>query len=168
MISFGQKKEKGPLRKKKQKWHPTPLQIQFGVGILIVIIIAVLVTSLWYVSRVASFQIVNIAVVGGETIPHSLIEEKVKQQLQGTYLRLIPNTFIPFYPKKRIIESIESFDRIKNIHVELTGDQTLTVVFDEHVPYALWCENTDSDMCFFMDKNGLAFAPAPTLEGSAN
>lgn len=167
MLFFRKKKEKGPLRKKKQKWIPTPLQRQCIVGVIITIVIALLVTAVWYVSRIPSLQIVHIAVIGGETIPHELIEEKVRIELQGAYLHLIPDTFMPLYPKKKITASIHSFDRIKNVHVELSGDQTLTVVFDEHVPYALWCTEPDSDACLFMDKKGLAFASAPTLEGSA-
>jgi len=167
MLRFLQKKDKGPLRKKKQKWQPTPLQLQLIVGAVLLASIALLLTVIWYGTRVSSLQIADVEVIGGETIPHAIIEEKVNAELVGTYLQLVPNRFMPLYPKTKIIESILSLDRVKNVHVELTENQTLTVVFDEHVPYALWCEKTDSEFCLFMDKNGLAFASAPELEGSA-
>jgi cell division septal protein FtsQ len=167
MLPLTKKKDKGPLRKKKQKWQPTHLQLQLIVGTVLLAVIALLVTAIWYGTRVPSLQIMNVEVVGGQTIPHAVIEEKVNAELVGAYLQLIPNRFMPLYPKSKIAESILTLDRVKNVHVELTGDQTLTVVFDEHVPYALWCESIDTELCLFMDKNGFAFAPAPELEGSA-
>lgn len=167
MLRFPKRKDKGPLRKKKQKWQPTHLQLQLIVGAVLLTAIALLITAIWYGTRVSSLQIVDVEVIGGETIPHAVIEEKVNAELVGAYLKLIPNRFMPLYPKTKIVDSILSLDRVKNVHVEFTGDQTLTVVFDEHVPYALWCEKADSEFCLFMDRNGFAFAPAPELEGSA-
>jgi cell division septal protein FtsQ len=167
MLRLPKKKDKGPLRKKKQKWQPTHLQLQLIVGAVITVVIALLVTAIWYGTRVPSLQIAAIEVIGGETIPHFVIEEKVNAELVGAYLQLVPNRFMPMYPRSKIEKSILSLDRVKNVHVELTGNQTLTVVFDEHVPYALWCEKTDSELCLFIDKSGFAFASAPELQGSA-
>lgn len=164
---FFKKKESPVLRKKVPTKRLSPLQVQLVVGIVIAIVIALLVTTIWYVTRIASLQIENVEVIGGETIPHSVIENIVKTQLTGTYLKLVPKKFSPFYPKQAIIENIKSIDRVKNVDVQTSKDQTVTVVFDEYIPYALWCQDSESLSCFFIDATGFAFAEAPELEGNA-
>lgn len=154
-------------RGKKKSWRLTPLQFQFLMGFVLFVAVALLITLVWYVTRIPSFQIEHIEVVGGETLPHSIIEEKVQNELSGAYLRIVPHRFTLFYPKEKIVESIMALDRVKNVHVERGEDQTLIVAFDEYVPYALWCASHDSRTCLFMDKTGLAFAEAPFLQGSA-
>lgn len=167
MLSLPKKKDKGPIRKKKSTWQPSALQRQLAVGAIILVVVSLLVTAIWYGTRIPSLQINRVEIIGGETIPHSVLEAKVNAELVGAYLRLVPKRFMPFYPKTRIIESVSSLDRVKNVHVELTDEQTVTVVFDEHVPYALWCPASSSAACLFIDKAGFAFAGAPELEGSA-
>jgi len=82
-------------------------------------------------------------------------------------VRFIPKHFIPLYPKGGIESALKSVDRIKNVQIELSDDQTLLVVFEEHIPYALWCATAGSESCLFIDQTGFAFAFAPSLEGSA-
>jgi hypothetical protein len=167
MSAFLKKKGKNFSRPKKTKLQLTPLQKQLLIGFVVMCIVVLMLTAVWFITRLESLQIKNISVVGGETIPHALIEEKVNTALSGTYLALIPKRFMPLYPKQSVIENIRTVSRVKNVQVERTDDQTLTVVFDEYIPYALWCETSLSEACLFMDRAGFAFAEAPLLEGSA-
>jgi hypothetical protein len=167
MAAFLKKKNKATDRKKKHAWHPTNVQMQLFTGALLFIVVGLCIALIWYVTRIESLQIANIEVIGGETIPHAHIEAKAASVLSGTYMRLIPKRFIFLYPRAEILNSLDSFERIKNVHVELTKDNTLTIVFDEHIPYGLWCADGEDAECLFIDRTGLAFAQAPALEGSA-
>jgi cell division septal protein FtsQ len=57
--------------------------------------------------------------------------------------------------------------RIKNVHVEPVGAQKLAIVYDEYIPFALWCAQMNSTDCLFIDTQGFAFAKAPNLDGNA-
>ena len=167
MISFFKKKEKKALAKRNMSREVGPLRRQLFIGVSIFTLLALCIGLVWYVTRIESFQIKHIEVIGGTTVPHSVISDSVEQTLTGTYFHLIPKRFILLYPKYAIIESLHRQDRIKNIQVDLIDKQTLSVVFDEYVPNALWCKATISENCFFIDKTGYAFAQAPALEGSS-
>jgi len=138
-------------------------QIIFGV--LLVILIALLLVGIYHGTRAESKQITGVDVVGGQTIPHSQIKQIVQDTLVGNYYRLIPRTFTWTYPEGHIAENISAIDRIKNVQVSLEKRRVL-VVYEEYIPYALWCTDTN-ELCYFIDRLGLAFASAPPLSGSA-
>jgi hypothetical protein len=137
------------------------------IGFCIIVVIAIFLTSIWYATRIDSLQIEQVQVMGGKTIPPMLIEEKVTTALSGTYFGLIPKRFAWLYPKGAIVEHIKTFDRVKNVRIEMSDTQTLSIFFDEYIPVALWCEDVEMDACLFIDDAGYAFAQAPVLEGSA-
>ena len=143
------------------------LTIQILTGLGIVVVLGLLVTVIWYGTRVQSLQINSIEVVGGYTIPHSEIETKVQERLIGTYFKLIPKSFRATYPKNAILENIYSIARVKNVAIEVLDTQKIVIVFEEYRPHALWCEFQDSPECLFLDDSGYAFSQAPILTGSA-
>ena len=167
MFSFFTKKKPYVLSRKKIAHPLSPFRVQIIVGIAIVVIFSLIVACVWYIAHRPSFQIVAIEVVGGVTIPHTVIEEKTNSVLASDYLRLIPRRFIPFYPQDAITLALLDIPRMKQVHVEHVGAQKLAVAFEEYVPTALWCEATDSKNCLFIDSDGFAFTSAPALEGSA-
>lgn len=166
-MSFLKRAEKANKKRKSGRLSLTPLQKQLISGILLFVLLALVLTGVWFFSRIQSLQIERIEIVGGETIPHARIEALANNALRGEYFRLIPKRFIPLYPKGSIESALLGIDRIKNLHVELDNDQTLLIVFEEYIPHALWCASTEADTCFFIDQTGYAFAQAPELEGSA-
>ena len=163
---FSRKKDR-LTRKKVRRWQITPLQKQFIAGVIILIVVALFVAMIYYVSRIDVLQIKKVIVVGGETIPHSVVQNVVEEELGGTYMRLIPKRFSPLYPKERIEARVSALDRIKHVQVQRSDEQSITVVFEEYVPYALWCEGQESRTCLFIDGTGYAFASSPVLQGSA-
>ena len=167
MISFLKKKERHRLRMKKKHRRLSILQLQLLIGICITLCITLLITATWYITRISSLQITQVQVTGGETVSQNLVESKASSALKGTYLRLVPKNFLLFYPKDEIVESIKSINRVKNVRVKIVKNQTLAVVFEEYVPYALWCGQISTDPCVFIDDTGFAFTRAPTLEGNA-
>jgi len=141
------------------------LQTQIIVGVVIAFVMGLIVTGIWYGTRIESMQITQVEVFGGYTIQHSEVEDTVREQLLGTYFKLVPHSFRLTYPKEAIVEHTLAIPRMKNVHVEVADTQKLNVVFEEYRPSALWCENYETDDCLFLDEFGLAFSEAPELSG---
>ena len=140
---------------------------QIIVGLLIAAFFGMLLTSVWYVTRIDSFTISTVTVSGGETISHSQVEEIVQNKLSGAYLKFIPYRFALLYPHEDIELGIREIKRIKNLTVMRQGGTELAVEFEEYIPHALWCKDSESEGCFFLDDNGYSFSPAPSLSGGS-
>lgn len=135
------------------------------VGIGVCSLIVLFMALLWYVTRLPAFTIASVVVEGGDTVSKDMVHEEIMSVLTGSYLTIVPYTFSLTYPEERLARVIASIPRVKD--VDLTRDATsLSVVFTEYVPFALWCKNID-DACFFVDETGFAFAPGPRLHGGA-
>ncbi len=145
----------------------TLLVRQILIGFLIMAFFGMLLISIWYGTRVDSFTIDTVTVRGGETIEHKQIEEIVRNQLAGAYLKFVPRAFAFTYPAKDIEASILNIKRIKDLTIVRENGTALTVEFTEYVPHALWCGSSDSEGCFFLDENGYSFSPAPSLSGGS-
>ncbi len=142
------------------------LRRQVLVGIAIAFFLTAFGGVVYYVSHIESLQIAQVEVKGGYTIEHADIEEIANRTLQGNYFLLVPKRFFWTYPRNSIRAQIEALPRVKEVRMKRIG-QTLSIVFDEYQPVALWCNNSSEEECFFLDKSGFAFAQAPELTGSA-
>lgn len=165
MFTGLQRKKLTAKKKKKKARERTIPRVQIYIGIGITIVIALLLTAIYYGSRIASLQITEIQVHGGYTIPHDIVRSEVDALLVGSYFHLVPHTFSWTYPQRSITQQLAEIPRLKQSAVSLEG-QTLTVVFDEYQPAALWCTIETSD-CYFIDQTGFAFSKAPDLTGGA-
>lgn len=158
-----------PLNK-KQRFYLEPGTViiikQILLGIFLFSLLALIITGIWYGSRIDSLTITNIKVQDGQTIRGNLIKEKVEQVLEGEYIRLIPRRFSWFYPEAEVLEKIQEIERIKYIKVEKISGTELAVTFDEYQPFALWC-NESNESCFFLDDKGFAFGKSPALSGES-
>ncbi len=140
---------------------------QIIVGVMIIAFFGMLITSVWYLTRLETFTINKVTVTGGETIPHEQIEAIVKSKLDGAYLKIVPRVFAFTYPEADIINSIKEIERIKNLTVVRSGATEVVVTFDEYEPHALWCKNNETEGCFFLDDSGYSFTTAPSLSGGS-
>lgn len=136
-------------------------------GVLVLSVFSLIVTAIWYGTRVKSLTIDTVEVSGGETIKHSEVEKLAWQKLEGSYFGIIPLKFSWLYPEEDIHESLESIERIHNVSVSRKSTTALVVSFDEYTPKALWCDTIENDQCLFLDDSGYAFAPAPKLSGGS-
>jgi cell division septal protein FtsQ len=157
---------------KKQKYRnvsPSTVLLvrQILIGFLIAAFFGMLLTSVWYGTRVDAFTINTVTIRGGETIPHGEIEAIVRKELDGSYMKFVPRAFAPLYPHQDIERSIREIKRIKNLQLVRVSGTELSVEFEEYVPHALWCQHSDSEGCFFLDENGYSFAAAPSLTGGS-
>lgn len=161
------KGRKRPIRKRNNKKETSILR-QVLYGVLAISIVVFVGFSMWYVTRLPSLTIENITIEGGETIDHDSVRSRVEQELKGSYYLLIPRRFVYTYPHEAILESLQTVPRIHMISVERRNRTELKITFNEYAPHALWClDGAAFSECYFMDADGYAFAPAPSLYGGA-
>ena len=139
--------------------------VQVLYGMLSIFVVVSLGASVWYLTRLPAFTISDIAVSGGETVPHDEIRALVEKELTGSYLLLIPHRFIYLYPHEHIMDALNSIPRVQSASVVTAEGPSLAITFSEYEPEALWCLFDES--CYFMDASGYAFAEAPQLNGGS-
>ena len=158
-------------KQKKRRKHLDPGTIiivkQVLLGVFILSIFALIITAIWYATRIQSFTISNINIVESTTIDEAEVRNKIEQELEGAYFRLVPKRFSFWYPEERILSSVNEIERIKNVTIEKNSGTDITVTFDEYLPDALWCSNENDDVCFFLDETGFSFSQAPQLSGES-
>ncbi len=155
--------EKG-IRTRVRKEDRTSFYWQIFAGVASIVALIFVIALVWYVTRLEAFTITEISIRGGETISHEEIKGEVEQELIGTYFRVIPKRFAYLYPKDRIIDVVSKNERVHDVLLERISRNHIEVSFDEYVPHALVCPVEDTS-CFFMTKEGYAFAQAPELQG---
>lgn len=134
---------------------------QVIIGVLVLIIFAIGIFCLsWFLSR--SFIVINnVSVSGNSMVASDDILATAKNVLDGSYFGLFAKSNIFLYPEKDIQKTLAAaFPAIKNIHGNLENWQTLNLSVEERVPFALWCQLTAPDNCFYLDKDGLIFSAA--------
>lgn len=160
-------RNKGKIKRRVIDPSKIMLLKQLGVGVAIFSLLGLIVAGLWYGTRVSFLTITDIAVEGGETIPHEVVKNITTDTLKGTYVGIIPRQFAWWYPEAEIIKNISQIPRMKDPVVKRESGRELTVRFSEYEPYALWCAERSSENCLFIDKTGYAFGAAPKLSGGA-
>lgn len=140
---------------------------QLSVGIVSLVAVGLLVTSIWYLTRLETVTISKLEIAAGETIPVGVVEAIANDALQGEYFKLIPRRFAWWYPESDITQAITALERVKTVTVKRTKLDTLSIRFTEYVPDALWCKMASPNECLFLDKTGLAFGRAPVLVGGS-
>jgi hypothetical protein len=159
--------KKGKIKRRVIDPSKIMLLKQLGIGLAIFSVLGLIVTGLWYGTRINMLTLSAITVEGGETIPHAVVEEITRDTLEGKYMGIIPRRFAWTYPEDEIIQNILQIPRMKNPQVQRAGGKTLSIVFEEYEPYALWCRERASEDCLFVDSTGYAFGAAPKLSGGA-
>lgn len=156
-------------RRRFQKMDTNTLVMlkQVLVGLLVIAGVLLILTTVWYGTRMQSLTLSEVEVYGGQTISHEKVLNLVMEQLQGEYLGFIPRTFAWLYPKDEIMTALAGVERIHSIEVDRTNNSTLHVTFQEYLPEALWCKTLLAVECVFVDDNGYAYAPSPDLAGGS-
>lgn len=157
-------------RSKKKRSYIKPEKVliikQIILGVILFSFLALLITGIWYGTRISSLTISMVSVDGSETIPEETVREIVNDNLEGEYWHLIPHRFVWFYPEEKILSQLNQIERIKDVKIESVSGTKLNVAYNEYVPYALWCAKKN-DTCYFIDRKGFAFGEAPSLLGGS-
>ena len=140
---------------------------QVALGLLVISAVLLVLTAIWYGSRVQSLTLSKVEVYGGQTISHERLSNLAFGKLQGEYIGFIPRAFAWLYPDDEITAALSSIDRIHSIEVDRANGSTLHVTFQEYLPAALWCKTLLAIECVFIDDSGYAYAPSPNLAGGS-
>lgn len=141
---------------------------QVGLGVLLLTLVSVLVTGIWYGTRLPALTITTVSATGGVTIPAATVVAAAESVLTGSYLGLVPRRFVYTYPETAVYEAVRSLERVHSVTVSRVGLNQLSISFKEYVPDALWCDSARTDTeCWFIDETGYAFARAPQLQGGS-
>jgi len=140
---------------------------QMGIGFAVIFTVGLLITAVWYSTRLTSFTIVDVTVVGGETINVSEIERAVQSTLDGSYLGIIPRRFTWLYPEAELLQQIDKVPRVYDIEINRQSKTELLVTFNEYTPDGLWCQSTENDNCVFINDQAYAYDQAPQLSGGS-
>jgi len=135
------------------------------VGVIVIAVVGVIITAIWYGTRLSFLTITTVKAEGGETIDSTSVERLVEETLDGTFFGLVPRRFSWFYPEEEVLAKLATVERIHNIQIILEESTALHILYDEYVPQALWCQSATEESCFFLDTTGYAFGQAPKLSG---
>ncbi|MCB9810973.1 MAG: hypothetical protein H6779_04955 [Candidatus Nomurabacteria bacterium] len=157
-------------RAKKKKTYLAPekwlIIKQIALGVLLFTLLGLIITGVWYGTRVSSLTISDVTVSDGQTIRAETVKKIAAQELVGEYWHLVPRQFSWFYPQEDIIEKVQEIERIKDVAVERVSGTEIRITFSEYEPDALWCDEDDGE-CHFLDDRGFAFGKAPALAGES-
>lgn len=130
-----------------------------------------------WLSKMQTIQIENIKISGNSTISDNEIIDFVKTETLSKYFRLFSKNSIFLYPRKSIEKTLaENFKKIETISVKSQGLKNILVNMSERKPNSLWCVvsaedgmvgNKNSEICYFLDKEGLIFSKAPDFSGNS-
>ena len=137
------------------------------IGCGLALLVGGLLTGVWFGTRLETFTISEVSVIGGDTIDHERVRQIVESVLADSYFHLIPKQFVYLYPEQLIIKTVlTDIDRLKEVSLERIGRTGLSVHITEQIPIALWC-SADGEDCLFLNSSGVAFASAPILTGGS-
>jgi|ETNmetMinimDraft_16_1059900.scaffolds.fasta_scaffold08142_2 hypothetical protein len=155
--------------KSSRSAHKKRKQLAMRIGAFGALLL-VIFTGLAWLSWLSNFTIERVEVSGNTTVSEEEVRAYVEKRLDGGYLSVFSraNVFL-FQPRVIEVELLERFQKIKDIDVSRDSLHSIVVEIDERKPYYLWCVAPISpdtrETCFFLDINGLAFAPAPYFSG---
>ncbi len=120
----------------------------------------------------SALRIKTITIEGNHILSAGDIRSVATSVMSGNYFYMIGKDNAAFYPKDALEKVIrEKFPRIENLSVELDNYRTIRVTVSERQPFALWCGSTQtagaSSQCYFLDRYGYVFSPAPDFSGDA-
>ncbi|MBI2673675.1 MAG: hypothetical protein HYX23_00080 [Candidatus Zambryskibacteria bacterium] len=128
---------------------------------LVLIGVLTIVFTLIYLSRLEKFLITAVMITGENVADREEMTQAVQSLIDNHYLWMIPRANAFIYPRRAIKQSlIEKFPRLRSVDLNLDKFQTLVINVEERMPFALYCIE---DECFFVDKGGFIFAPAPSF-----
>ncbi len=128
-----------------------------GAGIVAAAVCALFGIAIWF-SHAPFLTVDRVSALGLRTVDAAALEGVVREELKGRYGYIFSRNNILLYPKSDITAALkEKFPQFKVVEVFAQDFSTLTVQVVEREPAALWCDGS----CYFMDEDGVVYAPAP-------
>jgi len=151
----------------------------------VVALFAVVAVPLYYGLHTQPVRISDVFVSTNGAIPTEQVASAIWNELEGTYLWLIPKNSA-FLVRNSSLETMirDSYPRVSDVRVKRAGFHTINATLKEREPVALWCgdivptiaNNTTKTedplpeelwgICYWMDENSFIYARAPMYTGN--
>ena len=113
-------------------------------------------------SHLKELSIDRVSIRGTMTVSRTEIFNLVAPHLEGSYLRLFSKRNVLLVRTHEIEKELETlYPRFEKVNVSRRGFDVLVVNVRERDPFGIWCD--DSNDCYFLDRTGFVYAPAPTF-----
>lgn len=150
---FSQPERPSPLRERRRRARIVAL-------VLVAIASAVIVYELHALSYSPRFSFQHVIVMGAQFVPPDEVEALVRARLAESQRGFISGSTIFNYPKDDISAAIvNEFPRVSNVrlfkHSILSNE--IVVELRERLPFARWCSENESALCYQMDDTGYIF-----------
>ncbi|MEK7176948.1 MAG: hypothetical protein AAB719_01470 [Patescibacteria group bacterium] len=150
-------------KKKKRK--------KIALLIFFLFLISSITYGLVYFLREERFQVSEVSVLGENVIDRDEITLVAENLLTGFYLFVVPRSNFILYPRRTIERAlVTEFPRLSSATLDLK-ERTLYISVEERLPHALYCREViisqETGKCYFLDEEGLIFAPAPSFSGNS-
>ncbi len=140
--------------------------IKRKINYIKIIILFILFGGVFYLIFFASFwRVLYVEVSGNQNVDKEVIILTAKSYFNT-------KTNILFLKTKILADALmKTYPAIENVAIKKHW-QALTISVNERTPVALWCAKATSknseinSNCFYLDKNGIIFLPAPETSGS--
>lgn len=149
------KKSKIIFRDRAQKKSGGPFIKNFFYWLIFLAFIGANIYALFFSPFTA---VSKIKITGTETIDGEIVSEKIRNVMEGKYLRLIRRDNFIFLPKMKIAEKIKKdLLRVDSVEIVKKFPNEMTVRLKEKSLKLVLCAG---EACFVIDDAGLAYAPA--------
>jgi len=110
------------------------------------------------------FQIKEVKIFGVKTISEEALRKKVNAELSKKVYFFIPQNNLFLFPAKKVkTDFLKEFPKTKNVFIKRGLLNFLEIKVEEREMAAIWCGLPN---CFFIDKDGVIFEEAPSVDGS--
>lgn len=152
------KKEILAAGKKRQRRRWT------AVLVLTLIFLSIIAIELIFLLRSNGLLIDRVLISGASPYEQDKITEAVDLVLNANCPCFMPRRSLLLYPRALITTAVrEASPRAGELELSLSG-RTLLLNIQERKPLALWCSGpSETEQCFFLDREGLAFSSAPVF-----
>lgn len=133
---------------------------------LITFLILGFLVGIFFLLRAPRLQVVSFNVSGTEVLDNEDIKINLQKQLEGKWLWFFPRTSTFLLDTDKLESNLKKeFSRIEEVVIKRDRLNAISVEIKEYGATYLWC--TQSEVCYFMDKNGVVYNSAPVFSGSA-
>lgn len=148
------------VRKERKK----RLVIQIGLWLVLAASLLFLFVELVDLKQL---RVERVRFEGNTAVTDEALWTLVAPYFEGSYAHLFSKKNIFLVPRGAVEkELLEHFVRLEDVSVTRDGLHGIVIRSTEREPAGLWCgEEGRLQTCYYLDENGLAFAPAPKLTG---
>lgn len=131
------------------------------LSVLIVFLFGLIV----YTLHRPRWRIEDVRVIGTKSVDGLEVAGLIKKETSKSYFWLVPKNSRLFYPEERLSSLIlQTFPRVAVLDLNFTSNKLEVEVVERESEF-LWClVKEETKNCYFTDKEGIAFAEAPTFE----